>query len=69
MRRLKRCSRLRQVFDCIGRGLSNKEIAAELGITKRTVAFHTSLLMVKFDLTGPGDNRRLVVRAALGQWE
>lgn len=39
--------REREVLECLGRGLPNKLIAAELGITEATVKFHVSAVYVK----------------------
>jgi len=36
-----------EVLECLGRGLPNKLIAAELGITEATVKFHVSAVYVK----------------------
>jgi len=39
----------RAVFERIRRGLSNKEIANEIGKTERTVKFHASSIYAKID--------------------
>ena len=65
---MRRSDRLRRVFECLGRGLSNKEIAEEIGMSERAVKSQISALMRRFSLLGPGDNRRLIVRAAKKQW-
>ena len=45
-----------QVARLVQEGLSNKEIATQLGISERTVKFHVSLLLKK---TGAGNRIRL----------
>ena len=50
-----------EVLDAVAQGLQNKEIAAQLAITERTVKFHVSSLMGKF---GAGNRTELVRMAA-----
>ena len=52
-----------EVLQLLGRGLQNKEIAAELHISERTVKFHISALLHKFDA---GNRTEIVARAAQG---
>ena len=52
--------RQRQVLICLGRGLSNKEIAAELSISEATVKLHVNNLMRVMDV----DNRTQIVLMA-----
>ncbi|MDE2572073.1 MAG: response regulator transcription factor [bacterium] len=40
-------SREREVLRLVGEGLSNKQIAARLGIAERTAKFHLSSIMAK----------------------
>jgi DNA-binding NarL/FixJ family response regulator len=51
--------RQRQVAQALERGLSNDEIAAELGISPRTVKAHCDALRVKLGVS----KRRLIVPA------
>ena len=44
-----------EVLDGITQNLSNKEIAAKLHISERTVKFHVSALLEKFDVRGRVD--------------
>ena len=46
--------REQQIIHCIVDGLADKEIAAKLGITKRTVKFHLIGLRLKLNLVGMG---------------
>lgn len=50
-----------EVLQLLARGLQNKEIAAELRISERTVKFHISALLHKFDA---GNRTEIVARAA-----
>ena len=52
--------RQRQVLECLGRGLSNKEIAAELSVSDSTVKLHINRLMRILDV----DNRTQIVLMA-----
>ena len=44
-------SREQQVIELLARGLGNKQIAAQLGITERTVKFHVSAVFTKLGAT------------------
>jgi DNA-binding NarL/FixJ family response regulator len=48
-------ARERQVLDYLLRNLSNKEIAANLAVSERTVKFHVSQLLSKFGVQRRGD--------------
>lgn len=50
-----------EVLQTLARGLQNKEIAAELSITERTVKFHVSSIMAKLNA---GNRTEAVTRAA-----
>ena len=45
-------ARENQVLRLVGQGLSNQQIAAQLGLSVRTVERHLSNVYVKFDLSG-----------------
>jgi DNA-binding NarL/FixJ family response regulator len=53
-------AREREVLQRLARGLPNKEIAAEIGVTERTVKFHVSSILTKLGAT----NRTEAVMAA-----
>ncbi len=55
-----------EVLEKIGRGLVTKEIAAELGISPRTVDVHRTNLMRKLDLHNATALARLAIKAQLG---
>ena len=52
LNKLKLTPRERQTLDGILRGLQNKEIAAQLNITERTVKYFVSELLAKFGVAG-----------------
>lgn len=54
-------AREREVLRLLARGLTNKQIAAELVITERTVKFHVSAILGKLD----AGNRTEAVRRAM----
>ena len=56
-------SREREVLNGVLQSLSNKEIAANLNISERTVKFHVSALLAKFNVA---DRFSLIRRAMLG---
>jgi two-component system nitrate/nitrite response regulator NarL len=49
------------VLEHLARGLANKQIAAALGISERTVKFHVSSV---FEKLGAGNRTEAVARAA-----
>jgi DNA-binding CsgD family transcriptional regulator len=49
--------REREVLDCVVRSLSNKEIAVCLNVSERTIKFHVSALLAKFNV---GDRLNLI---------
>jgi DNA-binding NarL/FixJ family response regulator len=54
-----------EVLGLLSRGLANKQIAMELGISEHTVKFHVSSIYAKLNVT----NRTEAVRAGLrGGW-
>jgi DNA-binding CsgD family transcriptional regulator len=52
--------RQQEVLRGVQQGLSNKEIGTALNLSERTVKFHVSALLLKFDVTG---RMGLIVRA------
>lgn len=57
--------RQQQVLDGVVDNLANKEIAARLNISERTVKFHVSALLAKFHVRGRVDLMRKAVSALL----
>jgi len=57
--------RERQILQCVGHALSNKEIAGQLGISVRTVEGHVSRTCVKLDLRRRADLIRFAIRNKL----
>ena len=53
--------REREVLEALARGLGNKQIAAQLGVSERTVKFHVSSL---FEKLGAGNRTEAVTIAA-----
>ncbi|MBN8611716.1 MAG: response regulator transcription factor [Deltaproteobacteria bacterium] len=57
-----------EVLRCVGRGLTNKEIAAKLGLAVRTVESHRERLMTKLDAHNAADlTRAAVARGLVGR--
>lgn len=59
--------RERDVLVRLARGLTNKEIAAELGISPRTVETHRDGLARKLEMRSVADLTRLVLESGLGE--
>jgi DNA-binding CsgD family transcriptional regulator len=57
--------RQQQVLDGVVANLANKEIAARLNISERTVKFHVSSLLTKFQVRGRVDLMRKAVSSLL----
>ncbi len=57
--------REREVLGAVARGLANKQIARELGISVKTVELHRSNLMRKLELRNAADLTRLALNAGL----
>ncbi|WP_237688139.1 AroM family protein [Sneathiella sedimenti] len=51
-----------QVFELLIKGLANKEIAAELGISPRTVEIHRARMLAKMGVSTGSELMRLIVR-------
>jgi DNA-binding NarL/FixJ family response regulator len=58
-------SRELEVLEALGEGLSNKSIAARLGITEHTVKFHVSSIFGKLGAENRTDAVRRGVRRGL----
>jgi len=54
-----------EVLEALGEGLSNKSIAARLGITEHTVKFHVSAIFSKLGAENRTDAVRRGVRRGL----
>ncbi len=52
LEKIKFSRREKQIMELIARGYSSKEIAAALGLTKRTIDYYRSLLYVKLNVKG-----------------
>lgn len=57
--------RQRQVLQYAAKGLLNKQIAYELGVTERTVKMHRALVMERLNVQTAADMIRLAVEAGL----
>lgn len=57
--------RQREVLQFIARGLLNKQIAYELGLSERTIKMHRSILMKRLDVPSAADMVRLAVEAGM----
>lgn len=59
--------RERDVLDGVARGLTNKAIAAELGISRRTVEAHRESLMRKLEIHSVAGLTRFALEAGVGE--
>ncbi len=57
--------RQREVLQFIAKGLLNKQIAHELGLSERTIKMHRSILMKRLDVPSAADMVRLAVEAGM----
>tara|TARA_R110000796_G_scaffold14011_27_gene45916 strand:- start:57343 stop:57999 length:657 start_codon:yes stop_codon:yes gene_type:complete len=57
--------RQREVLQFIAKGLLNKQIAHELGLSERTIKMHRSILMQRLDVPSAADMVRLAVEAGM----
>ena len=57
--------RQRQVLELVAKGLLNKQIAHQLGISEKTVKMHRSLLLERLDVPTSADAIRIAVEAGL----
>jgi two-component system response regulator FixJ len=53
--------REQEVMQALARGLSNKEVAAEIGISPRTVEVYRAAIMMKLQLQSFADLVRLAI--------
>jgi FixJ family two-component response regulator len=58
--------REKEVFRCVAAGLMNKHIAAELGISEKTVKFHRANMAAKLGSGSVADLTRIAVSLDLG---
>ena len=59
--------RERDVLERVAAGLTNKAIAAELGISRRTVEAHRESLMRKLDIHSVAGLTRFALEAGMGE--
>lgn len=57
--------RQREVLKFIAKGLLNKQIAYELGLSERTIKMHRAILMKRLDVPSAADMVRLAVEAGM----
>ena len=57
--------RQREVLQFIAKGLLNKQIAYELGLSERTIKMHRSILMQRLEVPSAADMVRLAVEAGM----
>ena len=62
-------NREREVLHCVVKGMLNKEIAAALNISERTIKFHRAHLMQKFGVQHLAGLVMLVEQAGIGSME
>ncbi len=56
----------KRVLDCVLEGMSNKELAAKIGVCERTAKFHVSSLLRQFKVQSRYDLQQRLTLAANG---
>ena len=60
-------AREREVFDLVTQGLLNKQIAAELGASEKTIKVHRARVMHKMEADSLADLVRIAEKAGIGR--